>query len=76
MAQCITLAWTATHVLTSLVYVPSIHLLVKPLVHAHAQIFHFYTKKYTQKYLGPSVEAANQQYPWDKKKPIVFGRWV
>ncbi|GLI70499.1 hypothetical protein VaNZ11_015405 [Volvox africanus] len=37
-------------------------------------IFHFYTKKYTHKYLANAEQLA-AKYPWDQRQPIVFGRF-
>ncbi|EFJ50005.1 hypothetical protein VOLCADRAFT_89377 [Volvox carteri f. nagariensis] len=37
-------------------------------------IFHFYTKKYTQKYLAGCEELA-AKHPWADRQPIVFGRF-
>ncbi|GLC45641.1 hypothetical protein PLESTB_001789300 [Pleodorina starrii] len=37
-------------------------------------IFHFYTKKYTAKYLTNAEELA-AKYPWGGRQPVVFGRF-
>ncbi|KAG2485477.1 hypothetical protein HYH03_015752 [Edaphochlamys debaryana] len=44
--------------------------------HADIQIpiFHFYTKKYTPRYLTPAKNLSDA-YPWASRKPIVFGRF-
>eukprot|EP00195_Chlamydomonas_chlamydogama_P008851 CAMPEP_0202897950 /NCGR_PEP_ID=MMETSP1392-20130828/6577_1 /ASSEMBLY_ACC=CAM_ASM_000868 /TAXON_ID=225041 /ORGANISM="Chlamydomonas chlamydogama, Strain SAG 11-48b" /LENGTH=391 /DNA_ID=CAMNT_0049583727 /DNA_START=248 /DNA_END=1424 /DNA_ORIENTATION=- len=44
--------------------------------HADIQIpiFHFYTKKYTQRILD-MVPEVNKHYPWASKTPVLFGRF-
>lgn len=39
-----------------------------------ARCSHFYTKKYTQRLLS-QVAAVNAKYPWEKRQPILFGRF-